>query len=210
VGLPSALLERRPDLRAAEQELVASNADVGATVAGFFPTLSLTGAFGASRRRFSNLLSGGRTWSAGGGLLGPVFQGRRLKNQHRAAAARFEQARVRFEQSVTSAFAEVSTALVAYQKLAEVEKEQARAVAAYREAVRLSSSRYLAGLSDYLECSRRSSSSSPPRTRWLRPLQPPGDPRPALQGARRGWKLSDPEWSEPARVRQTEGGLHAD
>jgi len=99
----------------------------------------------------SDLFGEGRTWSAGGGLLSPLLQGRRLKNQHRAALARWDEAKVEYEQSVTQAFVEVSGALVAYQKLADSETEQARAVAAYREAVRLSNSRYLAGLSDYLE-----------------------------------------------------------
>ena len=150
-GLPSDLLRRRPDIRQAEQQLVAANADVGVTVADFFPIISLTGAFGGVAPQVSDLFGEGRTWSAGGGLLSPLLQGRRLKNQHRAALARWDEAKVEYEQSVTQAFVEVSEALVAYQKLADSETEQARAVAAYREAVRLSNSRYLAGLSDYLE-----------------------------------------------------------
>jgi len=99
----------------------------------------------------SDLFKDGRSWSAGGGLLTPVFQGRRLKNQHRAALARWEQAKVGYERSVTNAFTEVSTLLVAYQRLADVERRQVEAVAAYREAVALANSRYLSGLSDYLE-----------------------------------------------------------
>lgn len=150
-GLPSDLLERRPDVRQAEQELVAANAAVGLAVADYFPRLSLTGAFGGVAPEVSQLFDGGKTWSAGGGLLTPVFQGRRLRDQHRAAVARWEQARVRYEQSVTNAFAEVSTALVAYAKLAEVEGRQAEAVAASREAVAAANTRYLSGLSDYLE-----------------------------------------------------------
>jgi len=150
-GLPSALLERRPDLREAEQRLVAANAEVGLTVANYFPTLSLTGAFGGVAPQVSQLFGDGRTWSVGGGLLGPVFEGGRLRNEHRAAVARWEAARVQYEQSVTNAFGEVSTALVAYQKLAGQEKEQARSVAAFRQAVSLSNTRYVGGLSDYLE-----------------------------------------------------------
>ena len=150
-GLPSDLLERRPDVRQAERNLQSANAGVGVAVADFFPRIDLTAAFGGVAPRLSELFKSGRTWSVGGGLLTPVLQGRRLHNEYRAALARWEQAKVQFEQSVTNAFSETSTALVAYQKLAEVEKQQARSVAAYRDAVRLSNERYLAGLSDYLE-----------------------------------------------------------
>lgn len=150
-GLPSDLLERQPDLRAAEQRLVAANAEVGVAVANFFPRISLTGAFGGVAPQVSDLLGDGKTWSVGGGLLTPVFQGRRLSDEHRAAVARWEQEKVRYEASVTNAFAEVSTTLAAYQKLAEIEEEQARAAASYRQAVRLSNDRYLSGLADYLE-----------------------------------------------------------
>lgn len=150
-GLPSELLQRRPDLRQAEQALIAANADVGVTVAEYFPSLRLTGVFGGLAPQVSDLFKGGKQWSIGGGLLTPLFQGRRLKNQNRAAVARFEQAKVEYERSVTNAFSEVSTALVAYERLAHVEEEQARAVTAYREAVDLANERYLSGLADYLE-----------------------------------------------------------
>lgn len=150
-GLPSDLLERRPDLREAEQQIVAANADVGVAVAELFPRISLTGAAGGIAPGVSHLFGDGRTWSMGAGLLAPIFQGGRLRQQRRAAVARWEQARVQYEQTVTQAFAEVSTALVAYQKLAEVERELARAVAADEKAVSLSNQRYVSGLSDYLE-----------------------------------------------------------
>ncbi len=151
VGIPSDLLERRPDLRQAEQELVAANAEVGLAVADYFPRVSLTGLFGGVAPEVSELFGDGKTWSVGGGLLGPLVQGRRLGRQHRAAVARWEQAKVAYERGVANAFAEVSTALVAYQRLAEVEREQARAVDRFREAVRIANSRYLSGLSDYLD-----------------------------------------------------------
>ncbi|HKV08071.1 MAG TPA: efflux transporter outer membrane subunit [Thermoanaerobaculia bacterium] len=150
-GLPSDLLERRPDLRAAEQDLVAANAEVGVAVANFFPRLSLTGALGSLAPQVGDLFGDGKSWSLGGGLLTPVFQGRRLSEEHRAALARWEQAKVQYEARVTNAFVEVSTTLTAYQKLAEIEGEQARAAASYRQAVELSNDRYLSGLADYLE-----------------------------------------------------------
>jgi multidrug efflux system outer membrane protein len=197
-GLPSDLLKRRPDIRQTEQDLIAANAEVGVTVADFFPSLSLTGAFGGVAPQISDLFGQGRTWSVGGGLLSPVFQGRRLKNQHRAALARWEEAKVEYERSVTNAFAEVSTALTAYGKLADAEKEQARAVAAYREAVSLSNSRYLGGLSDYLEVLQAQQQLFPAENslaqiRFDR-LATLVELYRALGG---GWKLTDTEWAGP-------------
>ncbi len=150
-GLPSDLLRRRPDLREAEQNLVAANANVGVARADFFPRVSLTGAFGLISPQVSQLFPAGRTWTLGGGLLTPVFQGRLLRFRYEAALARWEQAKATYEQNVTNAFNEVSTALVAYQKYAEVETARTREVKAYQQAVSLSNTRYGAGLSDYLE-----------------------------------------------------------
>lgn len=150
-GLPSALLERRPDVRQAEQQLVSANAEVGAAVASFFPAIRLTGAFGGVSSDLSDLFQVGKAWSIAAGLTGPLFQGGRLKNQYDANVALFEQAKVQYESAVTNAFGEVSTALAAYQKLASAEREQARSVAAYQEAVRLANIRYGAGLSSYVE-----------------------------------------------------------
>jgi len=201
-GLPSDLLERRPDLRAAEQQLVATNAEVGVAAANFFPRLSLTGAFAGIAPQVADLFGNGKTWSVGGGLLTPVFQGRRLNQEHRAAVARWEQAKVQYEASVTNAFAEVSTALVAYRKLADVEREQARAVTSYRDAVKLSNDRYLAGLADYLEVlqaqqQQLAAENSLARVRRDR-LVSLVQLYKALGG---GWRLSDQEWS--SRISQT-------
>ena len=195
-GIPSDLLKRRPDLRQAEQELVAANADVGVAVANYFPTISLTGAFGGISPQVSDLFHEGKAWAIGGGLLTPIFQGGRLKDEHRAALARWEQARTTYEKSVNNAFAEVSTALVAYQKLADVEKEQARAVAAHRDAVSLSNSRYLSGLSDYLEVLQAQQQLFPAEnalaeTRFER-LATLVQLYRALGG---GWKKGDSEWA---------------
>jgi multidrug efflux system outer membrane protein len=195
-GLPSDLLERRPDLRAAEQQLVAANAEVGVAAANFFPRISLTGAFGGVAPQVSDLFGDGKAWSIGGGLLTPVFQGRRLSEERRAAVARWEQAKVQYEASVTNAFSEVSTTLAAYQKLAEVEEEQAQAAASYREAVHLSNERYLSGLADYLEVLQAQqqqlvAESSLARTRFDR-LASLVQLYKALGG---GWQLSDSEWT---------------
>lgn len=195
-GLPSDLLQRRPDLRAAEQQLVAANAEVGVAVANFFPRISLTGAFGGVAPQVSDLLGDGKAWSIGGGLLTPVFQGKRLGEERRAAEARWEQAKVQYEASVTNAFVEVSTALAAYRKLAEIEGEQARAAASYRQAVDLSNERYLSGLSDYLEVLQAQqqqlvTESSLARTRFDR-LASLVQLYKALGG---GWHLSSSDWA---------------
>jgi multidrug efflux system outer membrane protein len=196
-GLPSDLLKRRPDLRQAEQELIAANAEVGVAVADFFPSIRLTGLFGGVAPQVSELFGDGKRWSVGGGLLTPLFQGRRLKNQHEAALARWEQAKVSYERSVTNAFAEVSTALVAYQRLAEAERQQSEAVAAYRRAVDLANSRYLSGLSDYLEVLQAQRQLFPAentlaQVRFSRLAAMVGLYR-ALGG---GWRLEDTQWAQ--------------
>jgi multidrug efflux system outer membrane protein len=150
-GLPSALLERRPDIRESEQLLIAANANVGVAKADFFPRLSLTGLFGNVSPELSGLFSNGKTWSIGGGLLGPIFQGGRIKRSYEAAQAQWDQARIRYEAATVNAFGEVSRALVDRTKLVETERQRARAVAAYQEAVRLANVRYRSGLSAYFE-----------------------------------------------------------
>jgi multidrug efflux system outer membrane protein len=180
-GLPSDLLERRPDVREAEQALVAANANVGVATANLFPTISLTGAVGGVSPQVSQLLGKGKTWSVGAGVLTPIVQGGRLADQRRAAVARWQQARVAYERTVTNAFAEVSTALVAYGKLAEVEKQQARAVSA-----------------DYLEVLQAEQQLYPAenalaQTRFER-LATLVQLYKALGG---GWKLPDQEWPHP-------------
>jgi len=150
-GLPSALLTRRPDLRASEQDLIAATANVGVARAAFFPTLSLTGAFGGASAELSDLIGTNPAWRIGTGLAGPIFQGGRIRSQYRVSLAQLEQARLLYEQDVNRALAEVSTSLVALQKLEEAETHRRRAVAANENAVRLARLRYASGLSAYFE-----------------------------------------------------------
>ena len=150
-GLPSTLLERRPDIRQAEQVLIAANAGVGVAKADFFPRLSLTGFFGNVSPELGDLFSQGKTWSIGSGLLGPIFQGGRIKRSYEAAQARWQQARIEYEATAANAFGEVSRALADRTKLVETERQRARTVAAYQEAVRLAQVRYASGLSAYFE-----------------------------------------------------------
>jgi outer membrane protein, multidrug efflux system len=150
-GLPSTLLERRPDLRQAEQEMIAANAAVGVAKANFFPVISLTGLLGGVSPQLSGLVSSGTQWSAAAGLAGPLFTGGQLKSQYRAAQARSDQARLFYQSVATQAFGEVSTALAAHQELAEALQQEVRSAKAYEESVRLANKRYDSGLSSYFE-----------------------------------------------------------
>jgi outer membrane protein, multidrug efflux system len=150
-GLPSTLLERRPDLRQAEQQMIAANAAVGVAKANFFPVISLTSLLGAVSPQLSGLVSSGTQWSVSGGLAGPLFTGGRLKSQYRTAQAQWDESRLFYQGVATKAFGEVSTALSAHYGLAESLKQEARSVRAYQESVRLANSRYDSGLSSYFE-----------------------------------------------------------
>ena len=150
-GLPATLLERRPDLRESEQNLIAANANVGVAKANFFPTISLTGLLGGVSPQLSELTATGKAWSLAGNLAGPIFTGGRLKNEYRASLAVRDQAKISFEKAVTQAFGEVSTSLSAHQQLVKAYREQVKCVEAYRDSVRLSSVRYDSGLASYFE-----------------------------------------------------------
>jgi multidrug efflux system outer membrane protein len=150
-GLPSELLRQRPDIQQSEQQLVAANADVGVAVANFFPTISLTGLFGGVSPDVSNLFAAGKAWSIAAGLVGPLFQGGRLRSEYDAAVALWQQAKIQYEQTVTGAFAETTTVLYAREKMIQTQASLKETVAQYREMVRLANLRYLAGLSSYFE-----------------------------------------------------------
>jgi len=142
---------RRPDVRQAEQELIAANANIGVAQAAFYPTLSLTGLLGGQSPELASLLGRGRNWSIEASLLGPIFNGGRLRSQRQLAVAQFDEARVAYEREITGALGEVSTDLVANEKLAEAEALRTRAVESDREAVRLATLRYDSGFSAYFE-----------------------------------------------------------
>jgi len=151
-GLPASLLERRPDLVESEQTLAAANARVGVAIADFLPRIGLTAVYGSVSPELHNLLEKGTlAWSVAAQAAGPIFQGGRLYYGYRAAKAQWEAARLQYDQSVLIALGEVSNTLVARQKFAEVRDQEARQVDALRESVRLSTVRYLGGLSSYIE-----------------------------------------------------------
>jgi multidrug efflux system outer membrane protein len=151
-GLPSTLLERRPDIRSAEQSLVAANALIGVARAALLPTLSLTGALGAQSAELSNLLSSGSgIWSLGFGLALPIFDAGRREARVEQAEARREQALASYQRAIESAFREVSDALVNVEQSAGSEADLAARLQAARNALELSTLRYESGYSPYLE-----------------------------------------------------------
>src|SRR5256712_8721304 len=151
-GLPSTLLERRPDLRQAEQQLVSANARVGVAKAEFFPKLSLTALFGTASPEVSALTGGSATiWAVAGMLSGPLFNAGRTLGNYRASVAQWEQAKLQYEQAVLTALREVSDALTALGKLSEAETGQDRAVKALEQAVGHATDRYRYGLASYYE-----------------------------------------------------------
>ncbi len=151
-GLPSSLLERRPDIRQAEQLLHAANAQVGVAKANFFPHLTLTGLLGRVSPEVSGLTYGGaNAWGAAASLAGPIFQGGALRAQYREALAARDQAALQYQATVLNALQEVSSSLIAREKLEAARSEQALAVDAYKEAVKVSMERYHLGRSSYYE-----------------------------------------------------------
>jgi outer membrane protein, multidrug efflux system len=152
VGLPSELLRRRPDVLASEQSLIAANANIGVSVANFFPQIGLTTFLGRASPELSSFTGGaGNLWDLGGTLSGPVFQGGALRAQYRAAQARFDEAKAAYQQSVLTAFKEVSDALITRQKLGEESVYDGQAVVALASSVELATQRYLNGKSSYFE-----------------------------------------------------------
>src|SRR5436309_7518179 len=152
VGLPSQLLERRPDIQQAEQAVVAANADVGVAVANFFPRLGLTGLYGGQSSELENVVkSAGNVWAIGGSLAGPLFQGGRLLVSYRATSAAWDEAVERYQQATLQAFAEVSNALVTHQKLKGVHADRDETTKALQTSVALSLQRYNDGVANYFE-----------------------------------------------------------
>jgi len=149
-GLPSSLLERRPDLREAEQSLVAANAEVGVAKANLFPTITLTAAGGSTSTALDKLFTGpARTWSVGASVLQPLLNAQRNGYQLEAAEAQEQQALLQYQKSVQSAFQEVSDALIARQKYAEFQTAQQAQVDAQRKANTIALARYRVGYSSY-------------------------------------------------------------
>jgi multidrug efflux system outer membrane protein len=200
-GLPSVLLERRPDVRQAEQRLVKANAQIGVAKAGFFPRIGLTALLGAVSPELSALTSGTASlWALAGSLSGPIFQGGRLLEKYRASEAAWDQARLEYEVTAVRAFQEVSDSLVALQKLAQFQTEQARSVTALEQSVRVAYRRYFGGLASYYEVLEAQQLLFPAQDMLARIRR---DRFLALVGLYKalggGWNLTDAQWRAEAR-----------
>jgi multidrug efflux system outer membrane protein len=151
-GLPSQLLDRRPDINAAEQNLVAANALIGAAKALYFPTISLTGSFGVESTDLSNLFLGpAKMWSYAGTVTMPIFTAGAISGQVRATEAVKEQYLVRYQQVIQQAFREVDDALIDQSKSRKqltIQKQQVEALSSYAS---LATLRYENGYTSYLE-----------------------------------------------------------
>jgi multidrug efflux system outer membrane protein len=150
-GLPSALLERRPDIRAAEQALIAANANIGVAKAAYFPQISLSGLLGGQSTGLASLFSGPNgVWSFVPQITQPIFAGGRLKSNVKLAEAERDRARIAYERSIQTAFTEVSDALIAHQRTRESRVEQQSLVTALQDRKRLAYVRYRGGVDTQL------------------------------------------------------------
>jgi outer membrane protein, multidrug efflux system len=154
-GLPSSIMERRPDIREAEQILIASNAEIGVAKAQFFPQIALTGSGGGAFGRssvFSSLMASQiGIWSYGSEVSQPIFTGGALRGNLRLAKSENQQALIVYRQTIQRAFGDVSDALIGYEKLHQVRLRQQDTVSDLEETVRISTLRYKGGTTTYLE-----------------------------------------------------------
>jgi multidrug efflux system outer membrane protein len=151
-GLPSSLLERRPDIREAEAQLMAANAQIGVAKAAYYPAITLTGAGGLESVALSNLFTGpAGLWSFAGQLTQPLYAGGQLRGAVRLSEAQKEQLVLTYQQTIQGAFREVSDALIAYAKDQDFRKQQGLLTDAAKDASRLSNLRYRGGTASYLE-----------------------------------------------------------
>ncbi len=197
VGLPSSLLERRPDVRAVEEQVRAANAEIGVAIGDFFPRIGLTTFYGGTSTDLDKLLkSEANVWSAAATAAGPVFTGGRLTGRYRQTKAAFEEARLSYQQTALGAFREVSDALISHRRYEDERVEQSQAVGAGREAVELATVRYKEGKASYYEVLEAQQQLFPAENTLSR-----------IEAARRlavvqlykalggGWSLKDFRWS---------------
>ena len=151
-GLPSTLLERRPDVRRAEQLLVSANANVGVAKAAFFPQFALTGSFGAQSTSITSFLQGPATfWAVGGQVAQPIFQGGRIRSNYRLAWAQRDEAELSYKQSVQLAVNDVANNLVGYSQSRKYRMKIEEQTQTYFDAARLANVRFTGGATSFLE-----------------------------------------------------------
>lgn len=151
-GLPSSLIERRPDIRQAEEQLIAANAQIGVAKAQYFPAISLTGQVGTASNALNTLFQDKTfAYTYGANVAEPIFNAGRIRNNVRLTEAQQREAVLTYKKTIAQSFQDVSNALVAYQKYREFREHQERLVSASRDAVNLSNMRYKGGYSSYLD-----------------------------------------------------------
>jgi len=151
-GLPSSLLERRPDIQSSEQQLVAANARIGVAKDAYFPQITLTAVGGYQSPALTDLFSGpAGLWSFGGQLLQPIFTGGKIRSNVRLTEAQQHETVLVYQQSIQQAFREVSDSLVGYRKNQEFRAQQELLAAAAQDSTRLANMRYQGGATSYLE-----------------------------------------------------------
>jgi outer membrane protein, multidrug efflux system len=151
-GLPSAILERRPDVLQAEQNLVAANANIGVAKAAFFPQIPLTATFGASSTALTSFLQGPATfWTIGGELAQPLYAGGAITNKYRLAKAQRDEAELAYRQTVQQAFEDVANGLVSYAQAQKYRLKIQEQTATYKETSRLANVRFKGGATNFLE-----------------------------------------------------------
>jgi multidrug efflux system outer membrane protein len=151
-GLPSALLERRPDIQQAEQQLVAANAEIGVAKAAFYPDISLTGTSGFQSLALAKLFTGPSSfWNVGPTLTVPIFTAGKIRSNVKLTEAQQQQALLTYQQTIQQAFRDVSDSLIAYQKNREFREQQKLLTASAEDSAKLAQIRYEAGVASYLE-----------------------------------------------------------
>ena len=150
-GLPSSLLERRPDVRSAEENLVAANANVGVAKAAFFPQIALTGQYGLSSAITGFLAGPAPFWAVGSQITQPIFEGGRLKSNYRLAWAQRDEAELLYKQTVQKAFGDVSNSLVGYYQARQFRMKLEEQTRTYKDAASLANVRFQGGVTSFLE-----------------------------------------------------------
>ena len=151
-GLPSALLERRPDIRVAEENLVSANANVGVAKANFFPQFALTGLFGAQSTALSTFTAGpGTFWAVGLQAAQPIFQGGRIRSQYKLAWAQRDEAELQYKKTVNQAFGDVSNSLTGYTQARQYRVKIEEQTKSYGDAAHLADVRFRGGVTSFLE-----------------------------------------------------------
>jgi multidrug efflux system outer membrane protein len=198
-GLPSILLERRPDIVQAELAVRAANAQVGIASTAFFPQIGLTDLLGRASSPLAAFTSGTNSvWSTASNVVGPIYEGPSLRAQKRQAIAHWQETRIQYERAALGAFRDVSNALFNRLKLEDVRSRQAEAVKAYQEAVEVAVQRYAAGKSGYYEVLEAQQELFPAENalaetelgRRLAIVQ-------LYQALGGGWSLSNADWTAP-------------